>query len=67
MADQVTNYQCPSCGGPLHWDATEQKLKCDFCGSTFSNAEIEEVYGAANAAAVESDDRSGSVPRRPEA
>ena len=53
MADQVTNYQCPSCGGPLHWDATEQKLKCDFCGSTFSNAEIEEVYGAANAAAVE--------------
>ena len=45
MADQVTNYQCPSCGGPLHWDATLQKLKCDFCGSTFSNAEIEELYG----------------------
>lgn len=53
MADQVTNYQCPSCGGPLHWDATLQKLKCDFCGSTFSNAEIEELYSEANAAAVE--------------
>ncbi|MBE6129266.1 MAG: hypothetical protein E7185_08330 [Erysipelotrichaceae bacterium] len=52
MADQVTNYQCPSCGGPLHWDATLQKLKCDFCGSTFSNAEIEELYGEANAAAA---------------
>ena len=47
MADQVTNYQCPSCSGPLHWDATLQKLKCDFCGSTFSNAEIEEYYRAA--------------------
>ncbi len=53
MADQVTNYQCPSCGGPLHWDAELQKLKCDFCGSTFSNAEIEELYSTANAAAAE--------------
>ena len=51
MPDQVTNYQCPSCGGPLHFDPDTQKVKCDFCGSTFSVAEISEHYADANAAA----------------
>lgn len=53
MPDQVTNYTCPSCGGPLHFDPETQKVKCDFCGSTFTPAEIKEEFSAANAAAVE--------------
>jgi len=44
MADQITNYQCPACGGPLHFDSETQKLKCDYCGSTFTVAEITEQY-----------------------
>ena len=54
MPDQVTNYQCPSCGGPLHFDAELQKLKCDYCGSTFTNEEITEYFQEKNdqAAAV---------------
>ena len=52
MPDQITNYQCPACGGPLHFDSELQKLKCDYCGSTFTNAEIEELYSGANEAAA---------------
>ena len=52
MPDQVTNYKCPACGGPLHFDPESQKLKCDFCGSVFEPAEISEQYSEANAAAA---------------
>jgi uncharacterized Zn finger protein (UPF0148 family) len=52
MPDQVTNYKCPSCGGPLHFDPDSQKLLCDFCGSTFTTEEISKIYADANAAAA---------------
>ena len=44
MASQVTNYQCPSCDGPLHFDAKTGKLKCDYCRSLFDPEEIEKIY-----------------------
>lgn len=44
MADQVVNYQCPSCTGPLHFDSASGKLACDFCGSVYEVAEIEALY-----------------------
>lgn len=44
MASQVTNYQCPACGGPLHFDGASGKLQCDYCGSAFSVEEIESKY-----------------------
>lgn len=44
MPAQITNYQCPACGGPLHFDSETQKLKCDYCGSVFTPAEITEYY-----------------------
>ena len=56
MPDQVTNYKCPKCGGPLHFDSAEQKLKCDYCDSVFEVAEIEEMYADANLAAIEAND-----------
>ena len=52
MAEQITTYQCPSCTGPLHFDGKIGKLKCDYCGSTFSVQEIEKLYEAKNASAV---------------
>lgn len=51
MADQVTNYQCPACTGPLRFDAGTGKLKCDYCGSFFTTQEIEKLYADKNAAA----------------
>ena len=58
MAEQVTNYQCPACTGPLHYDGRIGKLKCDYCGSTYEVEEIEALYrekeeAAAKAAAAE--------------
>ncbi len=44
MPDQLTNYQCPACGGPLHFDANKQKLLCDYCGSEYTNEEIRKIY-----------------------
>ena len=41
MPTQVTNYQCPTCTGPLHFSAETGKLTCDYCGSAYDVAEIE--------------------------
>ena len=45
MPSQITNFQCPACTGPLHFDGGIGKLRCDYCGSTFSVQEIEALYG----------------------
>lgn len=52
MADQITNYQCPACGGPLHFDNQTQDLTCDYCGSHFPVAQIEAMYAQHDAAAA---------------
>ena len=44
MSAQVTNYQCPNCTGPLHFDGESGKLKCEYCGSGYSVEEIETLY-----------------------
>lgn len=51
MASEVTNYQCPACTGPLHFDGALGKLKCDYCDSVYSVEEIEKLYGVKNEAA----------------
>ena len=51
MATQLTNYQCPACTGPLHFDGASGKLVCDFCGSSYDTAEIETLYAEKEAAA----------------
>ena len=44
MAEQVTNYQCPACTGPLHFDGASGKLLCDYCGSSYSVENMEALY-----------------------
>lgn len=53
MANQVTNYQCPACTGPLHFVGASGQLECDYCGSTYSVAEIEKLYQEKDANATE--------------
>lgn len=55
MASQVTNYQCPACTGPLNFDPQTGRLGCEFCGSSFEPAYIEELYAPKEEAAVEAD------------
>ena len=44
MASQITNFQCPACTGPLHYEGSSGMLECEYCGSSFSVTEIEELY-----------------------
>ena len=52
MADQVSNYKCPNCGGPLRFDPASQKLKCEYCDSLFTQEEVEEFYRPSEEAAA---------------
>ena len=56
MPTQVTNYQCPSCTGPLHFSGETGKLECDYCGSSFEVAEIEALYAERSQEASEQAD-----------
>ena len=53
MADQITNYKCPACSGPLHFAAKSGNMECEFCGSSYSVQEIEATYAEADAKAAQ--------------
>ena len=53
MPSQVTNYKCPACGGPLHFRGTTGLLECDYCGSTYTAAEMEDRMSGAEAKAAD--------------
>ena len=44
MENKVTNYQCLSCNGPLHFVGESGMLECAYCGSKYSVEEIEKLY-----------------------
>ena len=46
MPSQVTNYKCPACTGPLHFESSTGRMECEYCGSTFTVNEIEALYEA---------------------
>ena len=48
MPSQVTNYKCPSCTGPLHFDSRSGKMSCEYCGSVFTVRQIEALYEGKN-------------------
>ena len=49
MANEITNYQCPACTGPLHFGSESGVLECDYCGSRFSVEDIDRMYAEKNA------------------
>ena len=44
MSSKLTNFQCPACTGPLRYDGGSGRLQCDYCGSSYTAAEIEKIY-----------------------
>ena len=48
MADNVTTYQCPACGGGLQFGSESGLLECPFCHSHFTVDEIEQRYREAH-------------------
>ena len=55
MAEKITVYQCPACTGPLSFDGKIGKLKCEYCGSTYTAQEIEALYADKNKSAAAAD------------
>jgi len=53
MAEQITNYKCPACTGPLQFSAVSGKLECEYCGSSFEIAELEALYAQKEEKAAE--------------
>ena len=43
---ETVNYQCPACGGPLHFSGETGSLVCDYCDSTFTVKQVEDLYAA---------------------
>jgi DNA-directed RNA polymerase subunit RPC12/RpoP len=39
--DQVLYYRCPNCGGEIAFDSKLQKMKCGYCGNSFSVDDLE--------------------------
>ena len=52
MSIKVTNYQCPSCTGPLQFSSDTGKLGCDYCGESFDVETIEKLYASKDEAAA---------------
>jgi len=44
MAEQVTNYKCLSCTGPLKFVGESGQLECEYCGTKYDVSTIEQVY-----------------------
>lgn len=57
---ETTTYQCPNCSGKLAFDGSIGKLRCEFCDSTFTAEEVEQLY----AAKQESTDAKAARARR---
>ena len=53
MSDRVTNYKCPACTGPMYYDGDNDRLQCDYCGSSFTVEEIEALLAEKTESAVE--------------
>ncbi|MCF0142241.1 MAG: hypothetical protein HUJ75_02565, partial [Parasporobacterium sp.] len=64
MAEQLTNYQCPNCGGKMYFSNATGKLQCDFCDSSFTVEEVEAFFAAKNqkaSAAFDKEDAKASA------
>ena len=57
MANQISEYKCPSCTGPLRFDAATGKLTCDYCGSSYPVEEIEALYAKKDEEAVNAESK----------
>ncbi len=55
MSTQVTNYQCPACTGPLHFETSTGRLECAYCASVFTTEEVEALFAEKNERAVEAE------------
>lgn len=44
MADTSVSYKCPNCGAPLSFLPSKKTVTCEYCGTEFEVAAIEELF-----------------------
>lgn len=57
---ETVNYQCPACGGPLHYSSESGQMKCDYCDSEFSVKNIEQLYAEKQQKAEEKSEKEAA-------
>ncbi len=50
MTEQVTEYICPACGGPMKFDPESGKVKCEYCASLYTIEEAKKYFEEKNKA-----------------
>ena len=60
MANTSVSYKCPNCSAPLSFQPGKKTVTCEYCGTEFEVAAIEEMFQSQNemAAAVEAAQQS---------
>ena len=51
----LVNYKCPNCGGGLKFDPATQSFECEYCLSSFTEQEMEEL-------AKKAEEKAGASP-----
>ena len=63
----VISFKCPNCDGELIFDPETQKYKCEYCGSKFTQAELDALQPAEskemNAGAADGSDEAEQEKR----
>lgn len=44
MTQDAISFKCPNCSGAIEFDILTQNFTCHYCGSAFSQEQIEEIY-----------------------
>jgi len=65
LSDKITNYKCPACTAPLYYDGETGKLQCDYCGSSYTVAEVEKLMEEKTEAAIDAAAESAEIPESP--
>ncbi len=57
----TVQYKCPSCGAELTFDPSHQNFSCAYCGSSFSEAEMQKIYQEMEQQAAQTADASADT------
>ena len=63
MPTQVTEFKCPACTAPLHFSEETGRLECDYCGSSFTVAEVEAFSAEKEQQAAEAFEKAAAEAR----
>ncbi len=59
--NSTVTYKCPNCGAGLIFDAEKQTFVCEFCISSFTEAELDQTDAAERAAKIEAENEEFSA------